>query len=197
MDTFEVRVVGTGGNGIILTGLILANATLNNDNLFVAQTQEYSPDSRGGYCKSEIQFSKKEILFPKVTSPNLLATLSDTILTQDSSGLTSDSLIITDDSIDLKFIAQHLTFKKILQFPFFSFTRANFHSLLYTNMVFLGVLSHYVPWVSEQSILLSIKDQMKNKYLESNVAAFNAGTTLEPSCIWEDKTLHQIAEMRC
>lgn len=186
MEKFELRIVGTGGNGIILTGLILASASMNHDELYVAQTQAYSPESRGGYCKSELQLSKKEILFPKVTVPNLFATLSETTISQDMKGFTSDTLVIADDGFNIENFAQNSKYKKILQFPFFSFTHANFRSTLYTNMVFMGVLSHYLPWISSESILHSIREKVKNKNLETNLKAFIAGTTLNPSRILDN-----------
>lgn len=183
MEKFELRIVGTGGNGIILTGLILASASMNHDELFVAQTQTYSPESRGGYCKSELQLSKKKILFPKVTVPNLFATLSDTTNSQDMRGFTSDTLVIADDGFNTEDFALNSKYKAIIQFPFFSFTQSNFQSTLYTNMVFMGVLSHYLPWISSESILHSISEKVKNKNLETNLKAFIAGTTLNPSRI--------------
>lgn len=58
MEKFELRIVGTGGNGIILTGLILASASMNHDELYVAQTQAYygGPqclDTNGAFLRFE------------------------------------------------------------------------------------------------------------------------------------------------
>ena len=44
----EVRIAGFGGQGVILSGLILAVAAGIHEDKEVAQTQSYGPESRGG-----------------------------------------------------------------------------------------------------------------------------------------------------
>jgi len=44
---YEIRIAGAGGQGIILAGIILAEAGVIQD-LHVAQSQKYGPETRGG-----------------------------------------------------------------------------------------------------------------------------------------------------
>ena len=74
----EIRLSGSGGQGIITAGIILAEAALY-DGLNALQSQSYGPEARGGSSKAEVIISEHEINYPKVTSPDILVSL-----TQDS-----------------------------------------------------------------------------------------------------------------
>ena len=47
----EMRLSGSGGQGLILLGIILAEAALL-DNKLAIQSQSYGPEARGGASKS-------------------------------------------------------------------------------------------------------------------------------------------------
>ncbi|MCB5266473.1 MAG: 2-oxoacid:acceptor oxidoreductase family protein, partial [Candidatus Cloacimonetes bacterium] len=50
---YEIRLSGSGGQGLILGGIILARAAVL-DNHKVTQTQSYGPESRGGYSRADV-----------------------------------------------------------------------------------------------------------------------------------------------
>ena len=50
----EVCLSGSGGQGLILAGIILAEAAGIYDGFEVVQTQSYGPEARGGTSRSEI-----------------------------------------------------------------------------------------------------------------------------------------------
>ena len=70
---YEIRLSGSGGQGLILMGIILAEAIGIYDGKYVAQTQSYGPEARGGSSKSEVIVSDEEIDYPKVMSLDLAA----------------------------------------------------------------------------------------------------------------------------
>ena len=69
---YEVRLSGEGGQGIVLAGVILAEAAAIYDGKNATQTQVYGPESRGGASKAEVIISDEEIDYPKAMSVNLL-----------------------------------------------------------------------------------------------------------------------------
>ena len=71
----EFRLSGTGGQGLILAGIILAEAALLDGKLAI-QSQSYGPEARGGASKSEVIISDEAIHFPKVTKPGVLLAMS-------------------------------------------------------------------------------------------------------------------------
>ena len=56
-NRYEIRLAGSGGQGLILAGVILAEAAGIYDGKFVCQTQSYGPAARGGASKAEVVIS--------------------------------------------------------------------------------------------------------------------------------------------
>ena len=77
----EIRLVGSGGQGLILCAVILAKAALKNG-VYVAQSQSYGAAARGGACRAEVVFSETPIDFPKVEQSDFLLALNQTSLDQ-------------------------------------------------------------------------------------------------------------------
>ena len=71
----EIRLSGSGGQGLILAGIILAEGAILSG-LNSVQTQSYGPEARGGASKSEVIISDKDINFPKVREADILLCLT-------------------------------------------------------------------------------------------------------------------------
>ena len=56
----ELRLSGSGGQGLILAGIILAEAAINQG-LNAIQSQSYGPEARGGASKAEVIIGVEEI----------------------------------------------------------------------------------------------------------------------------------------
>jgi 2-oxoglutarate ferredoxin oxidoreductase subunit gamma len=72
----EIRIGGTGGQGILTTGLLLGEAAALYDHKYAVQTQSYGPESRGGASKTDVIISAEEIDYPEILAPDLVAVLS-------------------------------------------------------------------------------------------------------------------------
>ncbi len=72
----EIRLAGTGGQGMVLAGIILAEAAGRFEGRAVAQTQVYGPESRGGATRSDVIIDAVEIDYPKATAPEALLVMS-------------------------------------------------------------------------------------------------------------------------
>ena len=72
----EVRLAGSGGQGIILAGLVLAEAAGIYDGREVAMVQSYGPEARGGTSKAEVIISDASIDFPLCTQVDVLLALT-------------------------------------------------------------------------------------------------------------------------
>ena len=76
--SLEICLAGSGGQGVILCSILLAQAALHHG-IYVAQSQSYGPEARGGSCKAEVVISDRPIDFPKLEEIDFLLAL-----TQDS-----------------------------------------------------------------------------------------------------------------
>ena len=76
MARTEILLSGSGGQGLILAGIILAEAAVVHDGVNAIHNQSYGPEARGGACKSEVIISDEEIHFPEVGSPDILLAMT-------------------------------------------------------------------------------------------------------------------------
>jgi 2-oxoglutarate ferredoxin oxidoreductase subunit gamma len=95
-DRFEIRLAGEGGQGMILAGIILAEAAAIYDGKNAVQTQSYGPEARGGASKSEVIIAKGDIDFPEVIDADVLVALSQEACDKFSSNLKKNGILIVD-----------------------------------------------------------------------------------------------------
>ena len=71
----QIVLTGTGGQGLILAGIILAEAAVL-DGKQAIQTQSYGPEARGGASRAEVLISDEAIDYPKVLKADTLLAMS-------------------------------------------------------------------------------------------------------------------------
>lgn len=97
----EVRMAGEGGQGMILAGIILAEAATIYDGHNAVQSQSYGPEARGGASKSEVVISAGQIDHPEVLEPDVVVTLSQEAYRKFASTIKPGGLLIVDaDKVD-------------------------------------------------------------------------------------------------
>ena len=71
----EIRIAGFGGQGVVLTGIILGRAGMLAGRQ-VVQNQSYGAEARGGGARAEVVFADEAILYPEVLRPNVMVVMS-------------------------------------------------------------------------------------------------------------------------
>lgn len=95
-DRVEIRLAGEGGQGMILAGIILAEAAAIHDGKNAVQTQSYGPEARGGASKAEVIISNGEIDYPEVLSADVLVAMSQEACDRYASNVKKGGLLIVD-----------------------------------------------------------------------------------------------------
>jgi 2-oxoglutarate ferredoxin oxidoreductase subunit gamma len=76
MSVTEIKIGGFGGQGVILTGLIIGKAAAIYGDRHSTMTQAFGPEARGSSCSSQVIVSDEKILYPYVTAPDVLVVMS-------------------------------------------------------------------------------------------------------------------------
>jgi 2-oxoglutarate ferredoxin oxidoreductase subunit gamma len=76
----EVRIAGFGGQGVILSGMILGRAVSIFENKHATLMQSFGPEARGGACSAQVVLSDDRILYPYVKQPDVLVAMSQQAL---------------------------------------------------------------------------------------------------------------------
>lgn len=167
---YEIRLGGSGGQGIILMGIILAEAIGIYDGKFVAQTQSYGPEARGGSSKSEVIVSDDEIDYPKAMKPDLLLAMNQKSCDEFYPDLKSDGLLIVDST----FVTQ-LPTPKAYQVPFTRIAREKFKREMVANIIALGALTELTPVVSRKAVESAVLARVPKGTEKLNRDALKAG----------------------
>jgi 2-oxoglutarate ferredoxin oxidoreductase subunit gamma len=96
-ERIEIRLAGEGGQGMILAGMILAEAAAIYDGKNALQTQTYGPEARGGASKAEVIIGLEEIDHPEVINADVLVALSQEACDKYASNLKKTGLLIVDE----------------------------------------------------------------------------------------------------
>src|SRR5690554_3688265 len=72
----EIRFSGYGGQGVLLSAVILGRAAALYDDKYAVQTQVYGPEARGGASMGQVVIDDEPILYPEVTEPDIFVIMS-------------------------------------------------------------------------------------------------------------------------
>lgn len=170
----ELRLSGSGGQGLITAGIILAEAALK-DQKNAIQTQSYGPEARGGASKAEVIISEEAIDFPKVTLPNMTLALTQIAADKYISDITEDGTIIVDESIRLP---EGLKAKHIYKVPIIKTAINEVGKEIVANIVALGLIVGLTGIVSEVSLEAAILSRIPKGTEDLNKLALQKGYEL-------------------
>ena len=96
---YEIRFSGAGGQGLILAGVIMAEAASIYDGKQAVQSQSYGPEARGGASKSEVIISDDFIDYPKATIVDALLALTQEAADKYSHDLKDGGILLIDSDL--------------------------------------------------------------------------------------------------
>ena len=169
-DRTEVRLAGEGGQGMILAGIILAEAATLYDGKNAIQSQSYGPEARGGASKSEVVISAGEIDHPEVLQPDVVVVLSREAYRKFASNLKPGGLLIVDsDKVDSSG-SPHAVCLPITRMAFETTGK-----IITANTVALGVLVGLTGLVSRQALKKAVTARAPRGTEDINLKALEAG----------------------
>jgi 2-oxoglutarate ferredoxin oxidoreductase subunit gamma len=173
----EVRFGGSGGQGVVLMGMILAVAA-NYDRRCVVQTESYGPEARGGFSRSDVIISDEPIDYPKLDNADLFVALSQASANAYTSSLRPDGILIYDS-------------QKVADPPVFSGTRIGMPFVRWAteetgrpqpaNVLALGVMGKITGVVSVESLQRAVAETVPAGTVDVNTKALARGLAVEPA----------------
>jgi len=167
---FDIRLSGSGGQGLILMGIILAEAIGIYDGKYVAQTQSYGPEARGGSSKAEVVVSDQEIDYPKALKLDLLLAMNQKSCDDYYMDLKPKGILVVDST----FVNQ-VPIPRVYQIPFTRIARDKFKREMVANIIALGAISRLTPIVSASAIEAAVLARVPKGTEKLNRDALRAG----------------------
>lgn len=170
LERFEVRLSGTGGQGIITLGRVMGSGLALGHGYNVTQTQSYGPEARGGSSRCDLVLSSDPISYPKAESLDLLVALSQEACNSYYRYLKPGGILLVESDL----VTQPPT-NIFLGLPFTEMAKAKVGLVQAMNTIVLGALTYLLPFAEQRVMRSSLKDALPPKIQEINVKAFNLG----------------------
>jgi len=170
VDRFEIRLSGSGGQGIILASIILAEAAGIFEGYHVSQTQSYGPEARGGKCKAEVVISSKQIDYPKAVQLDMMLSMNQASCDAYCFDFKPNGLLLVDSSL-----VEQVSTSRVVGLPFTEIAREVAGKDLVANIVALGVLGYLCPVLSIKSLETALAARVPKGTKKMNSKALQAG----------------------
>ena len=175
----SIRFSGFGGQGIILSAVVLGDALVLQRGLYAAQTQSYGSEARGGQCQSELIVSEEPILTPIRATNDILVAMFQTALNTYIGSLRGDGTLFVDSGLvaDLSRVAPETVCHKVPATE----TAVALGNKMAANMVMLGYFAGATGMVSLEQLDAAMAGHVKDAFLDLNKKAARTGFDLSKS----------------
>jgi 2-oxoglutarate ferredoxin oxidoreductase subunit gamma len=167
----EIRLSGSGGQGIILAATLLADAAVATGREVIA-TQSYGPEARGGASKAEVIVADGEIDYPEVTAPGITVCLSQEAFDAYAAQTVPGGLVVYDERLVQ---AAPLPERRLVGLPFTHLAETELGKAIAANIVMLGALQKLTGVVGGPALAEAVRRRLPAKIVELNLKALKLG----------------------
>ena len=174
-ERYEIRFSGSGGQGLILAGVIFAEAATIFDGINAVQSQSYGPEARGGASKSEVIISDQVINFPKAQAIDLQLSLTQESCTKYYKDLKPDGTLLVDTDFVQEIPKGAF---KVVKLPIIRTASEEIGKAFVANIVALGAITALTGKVKIESVEKAVLSRVPKGTEELNKKALMAGYEL-------------------
>lgn len=174
LGRLEVRLSGSGGQGIILAASILTDAAAQAG-WEVVNTQSYGPEARGGASKAEVVISDEEVDYPEATEPDITLCLSQAAFDRYAPETKAGGLVVYDSGL---VTPNEVDGVRLIGAPFTQVAKEQLGKVVVTNIVSLGALTESLDPISHEAVEVAVARRVPPRFKELNMKALAAGRRL-------------------
>lgn len=184
---FEIALSGSGGQGIVLAGKILAEAASIHEGREAAMTQSYGPEARGGASRVDVIISSASIEYPKAIHTNILLAMTQEAVDKYAKTLEAGDLLVVDETL-IKSVPGNVP--AVFKAPFTGTAIKLLNARIVANIIALGALAALTKVVSREALIRALIARVPVKVLALNRIALDAGfkVAVESGFRWEAAT---------
>ena len=183
MNKQELRLAGSGGQGVILATVVLAEAALLSGR-YTAQSQAYGPEARGGSCKAETIVSDSPIGFTKVQNPTFLMTLTQRSFNHYGPETDENCLILMDSSLT---VPEGVKAKTVVSLPILDTAKNVVGRIQTANIVAVGCINGLLHLTDDKTMEKAVLMHIPAGTEKLNMKALSEGRTLAEKWLEENK----------
>lgn len=169
---YEIRFSGSGGQGIMIMGDVLARAAGIYEGKEIVLTKSYGPESRGGACRAELIVDDRPINYPTVTSTDFVLAMTQLSCDKYHLDLKEDGVLLVDSKLVTEPPA---SIKNLYSIPMVELAKDVTGKAIAANIVALGAIAVLGNCADVESVRRSLIVQFPAAFREANEKAFDAG----------------------
>jgi 2-oxoglutarate ferredoxin oxidoreductase subunit gamma len=168
----EIRISGFGGQGVILSAIVIGKAGCIFENGYSTMTQSFGPEARGGACSAQVILSNQPILYPYVTRPDILVTMSQEAYSLFTPQLKEDGILIIEQ--DLVRVEKLPPGVRVYGVPATRLAE-ELGKRMVLNIVMVGFFASVTNILDPQAVRQAVADSVPEAFRELNLKAFDKG----------------------
>jgi 2-oxoglutarate ferredoxin oxidoreductase subunit gamma len=168
----EIRISGFGGQGVILSAIVIGKAGCIFENGYSTMTQSFGPEARGGACSAQVILSDKPILYPYVTRPDILVTMSQEAYSLFTPQLKEDGILIIEQ--DLVRVENLPPGVRVYGVPATRLAE-ELGKRMVLNIVMVGFFAALTNVLEPEAVRRAVADSVPEAFRELNLRAFDKG----------------------
>ena len=174
-ETKQIRLCGFGGQGIILGGKILGNASISAGK-WVAGLSTYGGAARGGICQSDIIISDDSIIFPQVIQADILIAMSQSAYNKFINDVSQETgLVIYDNQL---VSTKEVDGLRQIGIPATEAAVKELNNKQVANIILLGAAAEITNMISKDALVEAIKRGIRQRFIDVNIKAVDLGFKL-------------------
>jgi 2-oxoglutarate ferredoxin oxidoreductase subunit gamma len=171
---YKTILAGFGGQGVLLVGVCLATAGMNEDKN-VTFLPSYGAEVRGGTANCTVSISTEEIASPIASSPDCVVAFNSPSMKKFQNLIRPGGIFVINSTL----AEEELARKDVIEYRVPATELAEkLGAMRSTNMVMLGAFNAATKVVSHQGLtdaVNSVAGSKKKELAELNLKAFQAG----------------------
>jgi 2-oxoglutarate ferredoxin oxidoreductase subunit gamma len=184
----EIRISGFGGQGVILSAIVIGKAGCIFENGFSTMTQAFGPEARGGACSAQVILSNEPILYPYVTRPDILVTMSQEAYSLFTPQLKEDGILIIEQ--DLVRVEKLPPGVRVYGVPATRLAE-ELGKRMVLNIVMVGFFAAVTSVLQPDAIRQAVADSVPEAFRELNLKAFDKGFEYGTKHLSADKEVEE------
>jgi 2-oxoglutarate ferredoxin oxidoreductase subunit gamma len=172
MSHTDIVISGFGGQGVILTGIVLGKTISIYSDGYATMTQNFGPEARGGACTAQVVIDNEKIRYPYVQVPDILMIMSQEAYEKHEPSLSPDGLLLYEEELVEPGPARDNI--RMYGIPATRFAEELGNSMV-LNMIMLGFLSGTSGLIQPKAARSAIAASVPGHFIELNHLAFNKG----------------------
>jgi 2-oxoglutarate ferredoxin oxidoreductase subunit gamma len=168
----ELRIAGFGGQGVILSAIILGKAASIYEGAFATMTQNFGPEARGGACSAQLLLSGEPILYPYVTQPGIMVVMSQEAYSRFVPELKEGGILIVEQ--DLVRVTDLPRQTRVYSCPATRLAE-ELGKRMVLNSVMVGFFTAVTRLLDPEAVRKAVADSVPSTFRDLNLKAFEKG----------------------